>query len=200
MAKKVIKQKSMEETLWEAANKLGGTVESSEYKHVVLALIFLKFASYKFEAHRKELTANGEEDFLEMTEFYTMKNIFFLPTESRWSYIMEHAKQNDIAIKIDKVLHTVEKNNPSLKGALPDNYFSRLGMDVSKLAALLDTINNIDTLRDDQQDVVVRVYEYFLSKLVLAYFIKLYFINSNPMFKIFSPAFCCFHLGKLKHP
>lgn len=158
----------MEETLWESANKLRGTVESSEYKHVVLALIFLKFASDKFEARRKELIANGDEDFLEMTEFYTMKNVFFLSTESRWSYIMEHAKQNDIAIKIDTALHTVEKNNPSLKGALPDNYFSRLGMDVSKLAALLDTINNIDTLRDEQQDVVGRVYEYFLSKFALA--------------------------------
>ena len=158
----------MEETLWESANKLRGTVESSEYKHVVLALIFLKFASDKFEARRKDLIANGDKDFLEMTEFYTMKNVFFLPTESRWSYIMEHAKQNDIAIKIDTALHTVEKNNPSLKGALPDNYFSRLGMDVSKLAALLDTINNIDTLRDEQQDVVGRVYEYFLSKFALA--------------------------------
>jgi type I restriction enzyme M protein len=65
-------------------------------------------------------------------------------------------------------LHTVEKNNVSLKGALPDNYFSRLNMDVSKLAALLDTINNIDTLKDKEQDIVGRVYEYFLSKFALA--------------------------------
>ncbi len=82
---------------------------------------------------------------MEMVEFYTMKNVFFLPEESRWSYIMENAKQDDIALKIDTALHTIEKNNPSLKGALPDNYFSRLNMDVSKLAALLDTINNINT-------------------------------------------------------
>ena len=69
---------------------------------------------------------------------------------------------------IDTALHTTEKNNPSLKGALPDNYFSRLNMDVSKLAALLDTINNIDTLKDKQQDIVGRVYEYFLSKFAIA--------------------------------
>ncbi len=168
MAKKQTKQKSMEETLWDSANKLRGTVESSEYKHVVLGLIFLKFASDKFEERRNELIAEDQEDFLEMTEFYTMKNVFFLPPESRWSYIMEHSKQSDIAIKIDTALHTVEKNNQSLKGALPDNYFSRLNMDVSKLAALLDTINNIDTLRDKQQDIVGRVYEYFLSKFALA--------------------------------
>ncbi|MEQ8878251.1 MAG: type I restriction-modification system subunit M N-terminal domain-containing protein, partial [Cyclobacteriaceae bacterium] len=158
----------MEETLWDSANKLRGTVESSEYKHVVLALIFLKFTSDKFVHRREELKAEGKEKYLEMKEFYNMKNVFFLPKESRWSYIMDHAKQDDIALKIDTALHTVEKNNPSLKGALPDNYFSRLNMDVSKLAALLDTINNIDTIKDKEQDIVGRVYEYFLSKFALA--------------------------------
>ena len=162
------KEKSIEETLWDSANKLRGTVESSEYKHVVLGLIFLKFASDKFEERRKELIAEGKDKYLEMKEFYNMSNIFFLPEESRWSFIIANSKQNDIALKIDTALHTVEKNNPALKGALPDNYFSRLNMDVSKLAALLDTINNIDTIKDKQQDIVGRVYEYFLSKFALA--------------------------------
>ncbi|NRS89052.1 type I restriction enzyme M protein [Flavobacterium sp. 7E] len=165
---KAKKEKSIEETLWDSANKLRGTVESSEYKHVVLGLIFLKFASDKFEERRKELIEEGKEKFIEMKEFYNMKNIFFLPEESRWSFIIQNSKQNDIALKIDTALHTIEKNNPSLKGALPDNYFSRLNMDVSKLAALLDTINNIDTIKDKQQDIVGRVYEYFLSKFALA--------------------------------
>ncbi|WP_421805002.1 N-6 DNA methylase [Flagellimonas sp.] len=169
MAKKTTKkQKSMEETLWDSANKLRGSVEPSEYKHVVLALIFLKFASDKFEARRQELVQEGKEKYLEMKEFYNMKNVFFLPQESRWSYIIAHAKQDDIALKIDTALHTIEKNNPSLKGALPDNYFSRLQLDMSKLAALLDTINNIDTQKDQEQDVVGRVYEYFLSKFAIA--------------------------------
>ncbi|MCL7752445.1 type I restriction-modification system subunit M [Polaribacter sp. Z022] len=170
MAKKATtkKQKSIEETLWDSANKLRGTVESSEYKHVVLSLIFLKFASDKFEERKQELISEGKEKYLEMKEFYNMKNVFFLPKISRWSYIIENAKQDDIALKIDTALHTVEKNNPALKGALPDNYFSRLNMDVSKLAALLDTINNIDTLKDKEQDIVGRVYEYFLSKFALA--------------------------------
>lgn len=168
MAKAKKKQKSMEEQLWDAANKLRGTVESSEYKHVVLGLIFLKFASDKFEERRKELIEEGKEKYLEMKEFYNMKNIFFLPEESRWSHIIKNSKQDNIALIIDTALHTTEKNNPSLKGALPDNYFSRLNMDVSKLAALLDTINNIDTLKDKQQDIVGRVYEYFLSKFALA--------------------------------
>jgi type I restriction enzyme M protein len=170
MAKKPApkKQKSIEETLWDSANKLRGTVESSEYKHVVLGLIFLKFASDKFQVRRQEIIDDGKEKFVDMVEFYTQKNVFYLTEESRWSYIIANAKQDDIALKIDTALYTVEKNNPSLKGALPDNYFSRLNMDVSKLAALLDTINNIDTLKDEQQDIVGRVYEYFLSKFAIA--------------------------------
>lgn len=162
------KRRSIEETLWDSANKLRGTVEPSEYKHVVLGLIFLKFASDKFEERRQELIAEGKEKYFDMVEFYTMKNVFYLPEISRWSYLKANAKQPDLALKIDTALSTVEKNNPVLKGALPDNYYSRLNLDVSKLASLLDTINNIDTLKDKQQDIVGRVYEYFLSKFALA--------------------------------
>ncbi|MDP3009947.1 MAG: class I SAM-dependent DNA methyltransferase [Methylococcales bacterium] len=167
-APKPKKQISIEETLWDSANKLRGSVESSEYKHVVLGLIFLKFASDKFEERRQELIAEGKEKYTDMVEFYTMKNVFYLPEISRWSYLIDHAKQEDIALKIDTALFTVEKNNPALKGALPDNYYSRLNLDISKLASLLDTINNINTLHDKQQDIVGRVYEYFLSKFALA--------------------------------
>ena len=156
--------KGFEETLWDTANKLRGTVESSEYKHVVLSLIFLKFISDKFEKRKVELIEEGQADYIDMVEFYAMKNVFYLPEESRWSYIQKHAKQDDIAIKIDTALATVEKKNVSLKGALPDNYFSRLGLDSSKLAALIDSINNIDTVEDKEEDVVGRVYEYFLGK------------------------------------
>lgn len=170
MAKKATnkKQKSLEETLWDSANKLRGSVEPSEYKHVVLSLIFLKFASEKFEHRRQELIDEGQGDYVDMVEFYTMKNVFYLPEEARWSYIKKHAKQSDIAIKIDTALHTAEKTNKALEGALPDNYFSRLNLDVSKLAALLDTINNIQTLKDKEQDIIGRIYEYFLSKFALA--------------------------------
>ncbi|MFO7606286.1 MAG: N-6 DNA methylase [Desulfurivibrionaceae bacterium] len=78
--------------------------------------------------------------------------------------MQKQAKQDDIAVKIDTALHTVEKNNKALRGALPDNYFSRLGLDAGKLAALIDSINNIDTIADRKEDVVGRVYEYFLGK------------------------------------
>lgn len=139
-------------------------MESSEYKHVVLSLIFLKFVSDKFEARRQELITEGKGAYVEMVEFYGMKNVFYLPEVSRWSFIQQQAKQDDIALKIDTALSTVEKHNKVLRGALPDNYFSRLRLESSKLAALIDSINNIDTVADDEQDVVGRVYEYFLGK------------------------------------
>lgn len=167
MAKKA-QTKSTEEILWDAANKLRGSIEPSEYKHVVLSLIFLKFASDKFIKRRSALIAEGKEAFLEIPEFYQAENVFYLPEESRWTYIIENAKQEDITLKVDTALKTIERTNKSLEGALPDNYFSRLGLDQSKFSALLDTINNIDTLKDESQDIVGRVYEYFLSKFAIA--------------------------------
>ena len=168
MAKKQLKTKSMEESLWESCNKMRGSIEPSEYKHVVLSLIFLKYASDHFEKRHAEIIADGMQDFADMVEFYEAKNVFYLAPESRWSFIMENAKQNDIAIKLDKALSEVERQNKSLKGALPNNYYSNLGLDITKLASLLDEINKIDTLKDEENDLIGRVYEYFLSKFAIA--------------------------------
>ncbi len=164
---KAKQEKSMEASLFEAANKLRGSVEPSEYKHVVLSLIFLKYAGDKFEERKQELIDEGKGAYVDFVDFYTMKSVFYLAPESRWSYIMENSKQSDIALKIDTALFNIEKSNPSLKGALPDNYYSRLGLDTSKLASLLDEINKIELTKDKEQDVMGRVYEYFLSNFAL---------------------------------
>lgn len=162
------KQKSFEEALWDSANKLRGSVEPSEYKHVVLSLIFLKFVSDVFEAQKQKIIETHGKQYVDMEAFYHKDNAFYLPEESRWSYIVKNAKQDDIAVKIDTALHDIEKKNKSLAGALPDNYFSRIDLEVSKLAALLDEINNIQTIQNQHEDVVGRVYEYFLGKFALA--------------------------------
>ncbi|AWR58925.1 N-6 DNA methylase [Proteus mirabilis] len=170
MAKSPAKKttKGFEETLWDTANQLRGSVESSEYKHVVLSLVFLKFISDKFEAKRSQLIKNGQEAFVDMDVFYQQDNVFFLPQVSRWSYIQERAKQDDIAVIIDTALSTIEKSNASLTGALPDNYFSRQGLEPKKLASLIDSIENINTLATEcgvgEEDLVGRVYEYFLGR------------------------------------
>ena len=168
MAKKIIQPKCMEEALWEACNKLRGSIESSEYKHVVLSLIFLKYAGDHFEKRRQEIVAEGHEAFADNVAFYAAKNVFYLAPESRWDYIMENAKQPDIALKIDKALSEVERQNKQLKGALPNNYYANLGLDTSKLSSLLDEVNKIDTLKDEENDLIGRVYEYFLGKFAIA--------------------------------
>ena len=161
------KNVSMEEALWKSADKLRGSVEPAEYKHVVLSLFFLKFASDKFETQHKMIAEKYGNKFVDNIAFYTKDNVFYLPAESRWSYVMENAKQDDIALKIDTALFTIEKSNPALKGALPDNYYSRLHIDTNKLASLLDEIDKINT-DDSENDIIGRIYEYFLGKFALA--------------------------------
>lgn len=163
--KKARENKPIEVQLWDAAVKLRGSVDPAYYKNVVLGLIFMKFISDKFEKQREKLIEMGQDAFIEIPAFYAQDNVFYLPEESRWSYIIENAKQNDIAIKIDKALNQIEKNNKSLMGALPDNnFYSNLGIERSKLSALLDVINKIDTQRNPEVDLIGRVYEYFLFK------------------------------------
>ncbi|WP_228145982.1 type I restriction-modification system subunit M N-terminal domain-containing protein [Acinetobacter sp. ANC 4558] len=114
--------KSFEEALWDAANKLRGSVESSEHKHIVLSLIFLKFISDTFEKKKQKLIEKGYEKHIDVVQAYTKDNVFYLPVESRWSFIQQNAKQEDIALKIDTALSTIEKTNQSLKGALYSIY------------------------------------------------------------------------------
>ena len=99
MAKSAAKeQKPIEQTVWDAANKLRGKVEPAEYKHVVLSMIFLKYANDRFDEHRRQMMAAGQQAFLEMMPFYIKDNVFYIPDCARWSYIMDNAKETDIAI------------------------------------------------------------------------------------------------------
>lgn len=167
MAKKEKQQKTLEASLWDACNKLRGSVEPSEYKHVMLSLIFLKYANDKFDEQRDNLIADGKTAFLEMLPFYTKDNVFFIPECARWSYLMQQSKQDDIAIKVDTALHEIESKNPSLSGALPDNYYSRLGLDSGVLSSLLDKMNEINLKSEQDKDVFGRIYEYFLSHFAI---------------------------------
>ena len=165
--KKIKEQKSIEQTIWDSANKLRGAVEPAEYKHVVLSLIFLKYANDRFDQQRETMIAAGQSAFLEMMPFYVKDNVFFIPENARWAYIMENAKQPDIAIKIDTALHEIESKNAALAGALPDNYYSRLHLDTNCLSSLLDLINGVDLQKEADKDVFGRVYEYCLSQFAL---------------------------------
>ena len=162
------KEKSIEESLWESVNKLRGSVEPSEYKHVVLSLISLKYANDSFIERREQLVTEGQEKYVDKAVFCTATNLFYLAKHGRWSYLMEHAKQSDIAIKVDAALSEVERVNEALKAAIPSNYYSSFGLDQTKLSAFLDEINEIDVVKDCEYDLIGRVYEYFLSKFAIA--------------------------------
>jgi len=169
MAKQDKKQtKTMEAALWESCNKLRGAVEPAEYKHVVLSLIFLKYAGDRFEQRKSQLIEQGLQEYIDTVEFYTAENVFYLSPKCRWSFIMSNAKQSDIFKIIDEALADIEKTNKQLAGALPNNYYSNLGLDKTKFASLLDEINKLDTIKDSENDLIGRVYEYFLGKFAIA--------------------------------
>jgi type I restriction enzyme M protein len=104
-----------EETLWKAADKLRGSMDSGEYKHVVLGLIFLKYISDKFETKYEELVEEGD-GFEEDRDEYAHENIFWVPKEARWGFIKDNAKDSKIGQYIDDAMIEIEKENPSLRG------------------------------------------------------------------------------------
>lgn len=128
----------------------------------------MKYANDKFEARKQELIQEGKVAFVDQVVFYTARNIFFIPEQARWAYLMAELKHPDLALHIDAALAAMEQENESLRGALPSNYYASLALDRTKLATLLDRINDIDTLSSTDGDLMGRVYEYFLSKFAIA--------------------------------
>ena len=109
-----------EEKIWAAADILRGNMDASEYKHVVLGLIFLKYISDKFEERYQELVAEGE-DMEEDLDEYTSRGVFFVPQSARWSVIAEAARKLGIGTAIDDAMRAIEKENKRLKDILPKN-------------------------------------------------------------------------------
>jgi type I restriction enzyme M protein len=167
--------KSLEQRLWDAADALRGNQEPSEYKHVVLGLVFLKYVSDRFTerraAIRAELAAGAfppdrVDEFLESQDEYTRENVFWVPDAARWEHLQSHAKRPDIGQRIDSAMDAIEQANPSLRGVLPRNY-GREGLDKGRLGQLVDLVGSIGfTSTDDHgaDDVLGRVYEYFLGQ------------------------------------
>jgi type I restriction enzyme M protein len=152
-----------ENKLWEMADKLRGNIESSEYKHVILGLIFLKYISDAFEEKHAELVADGDE-FEEDRDAYTEKSIFFVPPSARWEFIKKSAKLVTIGQIIDDSMIAIERENASLKGVLPKNY-ARPEIDKTKLGELIDLFSfDLGSKESRAQDVLGRVYEYFLGQ------------------------------------
>lgn len=168
-ASKKQKEKTLEEVLWNCRVALRGVGSIEKNRDAVISLVFLKFAGDKFEARRKELIEEYGDvpAFLEKPSFYNAANVFYLPEESRWSYLVANASQNDIATKIDTAMAHAEEKNPSLKGALPLGLFATLGADLRSVKALIDNVNDISEERFHEEDLIGRVYEYFLQSFAV---------------------------------
>ncbi len=160
-----------ENKLWEMADKMRGHMDASEYKHVVLGLIFLKYISDAFKAKYDDLAERQESDYTdpEDKDEYAAANIFWVPPVARWEKLQAGARQPSIGKLIDDAMIAIEKENPSLKSVLPKNY-SRPALDKHRLGELIDIIGNIG-LGDDHsrsKDILGRVYEYFLGRFAAA--------------------------------
>lgn len=156
--------KTLESKLWEAAEKMRGAVSVSDYKFIVLGLIFLKYISDSFEEKYKELVEEGT-GLEEERDCYTAENIFYVPKKARWEYLVEHSKDANIGEIIDETLTLIEKENTSLKNVLPKNYNSPTMRNVN-LGELLDLFTNIKvgTKESKEKDLLGRIYEYFLGQ------------------------------------
>lgn len=153
-----------EAELWKMADKLRGSMDAAEYKHVVLGLIFLKYVSDAFEELYEHLQGVPDAD-PEDSEEYTAKRVFWVPSEARWGLLQAEAKQPDIGQLVDEAMDAIERDNPALKEVLPKEY-ARPALDKTRLGQLIDLISNIKVgdAESRSKDVLGRVYEYFLAQ------------------------------------
>ena len=168
MAEKNSTETGFEKEIWKAADKMRGNIDASEYKSVVLGLIFLKYISDKFEVRHQELIDEGE-GFEEDKDEYTFKNIFYVPADARWEVLAEKAHTPEIGTAIDNAMRAIERENKRLKDILPKN-FARPELDKRRLGEVVDLFTNKVKMHEDggSKDILGRTYEYCLSKFAEA--------------------------------
>lgn len=151
----------LKKTLWATANKLRGGISPSDYKHVVLGLIFLKYVSDAFDKqHAKAIAENYDP---EDRDYYIGDNVFWVPEEARWQHLVDNAKQPTIGVIVDNAMEAIEHDNPTLKGVLPKDY-ARESLDKQRLGELIDLFTNKLTFNtDNSADILGQVYEYFMG-------------------------------------
>lgn len=181
--------KELKDTLWKAADKLRGSMDASQYKDVILGLVFLKYVSDAFDERRDqiraELSADGYDDdqiadLIDDTDEYTGRGVFWVPENARWLFLAENAKgmaqgERTIGLLIDDAMDAVMKSNPQLTGTLP-RIFNRDNVDQRRLGELIDLLNSARFAGQGQsgasgrraRDLLGEVYEYFLEKFAAA--------------------------------
>lgn len=162
----------LEKTLWQTADKLRKNMDAAEYKHIVLGLIFLKYISDAFDEMYNKLSS-GKGQYTganpEDIDEYKAENIFFVPPQARWSYLLTQSKQPTIGKVVDDAMDAIEAQNPILKGVLPKQY-ARQNLDKNSLGGLIDLLSNLSLGHEAarSKDLLGKVYEYFLGQFALA--------------------------------
>ena len=152
-----------EQQIWKAADILRGNIDASEYKHVILGLIFLKYISDKFDERYQQLIEEGE-GFEEDIDEYTAEHVFFVPTTARWSAIANVAHTPEIGKAIDEAMRAIETENKQLKDILPKT-FARPELDKRRLGEVVTMFTNIKMVdHGNSKDLLGRTYEYCLAK------------------------------------
>lgn len=156
--------------LWAMADRLRSNMDAADYKHVVLGLIFLKFISDRFELQRKKVEATPHADPEDRDE-YLASGVFWVPKEARWANVQAAAPQATIGQTVDDAMFAIERENPTLKDVLPKAY-ARPDLDKTILAGVINLVAKIDMAPEGGanggQDVLGRVYEYFLGQFAAA--------------------------------
>ena len=184
LSKKPEKDIDFEKELWKAADRLRGNIDPSEYKYVVLGLIFLKYVSDSFYQRKEELEKSisdlkgasfirdesSRKYYIEQKDPYKAAGVFYIPETARWEFLREKVLQKDIGKYLDEAMEAVENENPQqLKGVLPKIY-SRTPLESHILGELINIFSKIKFNHDIQKekDILGRVYEYFLGQFASA--------------------------------
>lgn len=173
-----------EKELWKTADKLRGSIDASQYKHIVLGLLFLKYVSDAFYQRREQLKKwtsdsknkkyyikdeKNRKAIIDNKDYYKSENIFYIPKNARWNYLRNHASHPDIGKKIDDALDAIEKENEKLKGVL-NKIFTSAPIESYIIGELINIISKIkfDHDLEREKDMLGRVYEYFLAQFASA--------------------------------
>lgn len=163
MAEKNTVNIGFEKQIWDAACVLWGHIPASEYRNVIIGLIFLRYISSAFDKRYKELIAEGY-GFENDPDAYIMENVFFVPEDARWSKIASAAHTPEIGMVIDNAMRALEKDNKRLKNVLPKNYASP-DLDKTVLGDVVDLFTNMDMEGvEGNRDILGRTYEYCIAQ------------------------------------
>ena len=172
MARTTKKQKevTLEQVLWNCRVALRSVGSTEKNRDAVIGLAFLKFAGDKFTKQREAIKEEYGDipEFLEDPSFYNAENVFYLEPTARWEHLVKNAGANDIAVILDQAMADIEDKNPSLKGALPQNLYATLGTGSAQLKSLIDEVGKLDSKYFQVEDLIGRVYEYFLRAYAAA--------------------------------